>query len=139
MNKVSISIVFFVSIFLSKTSFGACHGKFINPVTDICWECVMPITIAGVTWNKGKVPRKRDTNNPRNPVCMCTKNNILIPGITIGFWEPVRLADITRTPYCMVNLGGMQLSTDNLKIGGHSHKYDRKNNHTSFYHLHYYM
>src|SRR3546814_8855912 len=27
----------------------------------------------------------------------------------MGFWEPVRLADVTMKPWCFVNLGGMKL------------------------------
>ena len=30
-------------------------------------------------------------------------------GIAMGFWEPVRLADVSMKPWCFVNLGGMKL------------------------------
>jgi conjugal transfer pilus assembly protein TraU len=33
----------------------------------------------------------------------------LRPGIAMGFWEPVRLADVSMKPWCFVNLGGMKL------------------------------
>ena len=26
-----------------------CTGKFPNPITDICWSCILPITIGGAT------------------------------------------------------------------------------------------
>ncbi|KJV54125.1 conjugal DNA transfer TraU domain protein [Orientia tsutsugamushi str. Kato PP] len=29
-----------------------------------------------------------------------------IPGIPVGFWEPVRLVDVTKSQMCMVSLGG---------------------------------
>nr|WP_284525246.1 TraU family protein [Orientia tsutsugamushi] len=24
-----------------------CVGRFVNPITDVCWKCLFPITIAG--------------------------------------------------------------------------------------------
>ena len=26
-----------------------CTGKFPNPITDICWSCILPLSIGGVT------------------------------------------------------------------------------------------
>jgi len=46
------------------------------------------------------------TPNPASPVCYCNPYRV---GLAIGFWEPVRLVDVTRTPFCMVGLGGIQL------------------------------
>ena len=44
---------------------GKCNGRFLNPITDICWSCMFPITI-------GKTPlirssKFKDTKNPRVP------------------------------------------------------------------------
>ena len=38
-------------------------------------------------------------------MCLCG----LRPGIAMGFWEPVRLADVSMKPWCFVNLGGIKL------------------------------
>lgn len=117
-----------------------CNGKFINPITDICWSCIMPITIGGIHIGVDKsVPKKRDTKNPDSIICYCRRNNVLLPGITIGFFEPVRLVDITRTPFCMVNLGGIELGSDKKKISSFNRSYDGRHVHDSFYHLHYYI
>ena len=40
-----------------------------------------------------------DTANPSSPVCFCDNPPRL--GLSIGYWEPVRLVDVTRTPFCM--------------------------------------
>jgi conjugal transfer pilus assembly protein TraU len=118
-----------------------CKGRFVNPLTDICWSCILPINIGGYSIGKGSVPKKRDTANPKNPVCICTKANIPIPGISIGFWEPVRLVDITRTPYCMTNLGGMSIGSSNRKISSYERRHSATGriSHNSFYHVHYYV
>jgi conjugal transfer pilus assembly protein TraU len=82
---------------------GRCTGKFVNPITDICWSCLFPISIGGLKIWPSSRP---DTSNPALcPVCLCG----LRPGIAMGFWEPVRLADVSMKPWCFVNLGGMKL------------------------------
>ena len=132
---ISICMTYYPAL-ASKT----CQGRFVNPISDICWSCLMPISIGGFNIGKGQAPKKRDTHNPTFPVCTCIKENIPIPGITIGFWEPVRLIDITRTPYCMVNLGGMQLAASDLsKVSSYQRGYDKHHAHHSFYHVHYYI
>ena len=27
---------------------GRCTGKFVNPITDICWSCLFPVSIGGL-------------------------------------------------------------------------------------------
>ena len=72
----------------------------------------MPISIGSINIGKDIDTKKRDISNPKSPICGCMKANIPVPGISIGFWEPVRLVDITRTPYCLTNLGGVQVGFD---------------------------
>lgn len=115
-----------------------CKGRFVNPITDICWECLLPISIGGLSIGKGGSPKKRDIKNPTSPVCGCIKDNVPIPGLSIGFWEPVRLVDVTRTPYCLVNLGGIAIGSNDSKISSYRKGRGGSSGH-SFYHLHYYI
>lgn len=116
----------------------ACYGKWVNPITDVCWKCLFPLSIAGV---KVADPNK-DKATPlgsKQFFCHCADSGQV--GIPIGFWEPFRMADVTYKPFCMVNLGGMDLKvkmrvpdgTIGLKQGG---KTARK---TAFYHVHWYV
>ena len=92
-----------------------CKGHFVNPITDICWDCLFPLTIGKSELVHGDYP---DTENPDNPVCMCpTQAGLPRPGISVGFWEPFALVDVTRKPYCMVNLG-VQLNIKDQGLGG---------------------
>jgi conjugal transfer pilus assembly protein TraU len=116
-----------------------CKGHFVNPITDICWSCLLPISIGALNIGKGSTPKKRDTKNPSSPICLCTKGNVPIPGISIGFWEPTRLIDITRTPYCMTNLGGISLGSDMRKVSSFNNSYEGRHVHDAFYHVHYYI
>ena len=91
----------------------ACTGRFVNPITDICWDCVFPITIGSMQIVGLNVP---DTPNPGSPICWC---GTPIPriGITVGFWEPLRLVDVSRAPGCFSNLGGIEINPGSVKRG----------------------
>ncbi|ABE04511.1 MULTISPECIES: conjugal transfer pilus assembly protein TraU [Rickettsia] len=127
-------IMFIIIILLGNYSYASigCVGRFVNPITDICWKCLFPITIGGV---KVVPSPMADTNNPRQIICFCPKAGIPmpIPGIPIGFWEPVRLVDVTKSPMCMVSLGGINLGTSMQK----GVKDDIEG--SSFYHVHWYI
>lgn len=142
--RCNMIILLFFTLAISPKAQGSfpCSGRFINPITDICWSCLLPISIGPLKVGSGVAPRKRDTENPVSPICMCLKGSpaMPVPGITFGFWEPVRLVDITRTPYCMTSLGGMQLGRqDHSKISSYNRSYGKKISHNSFYHVHYYI
>jgi conjugal transfer pilus assembly protein TraU len=90
---------------------GTCHGRFPNPITDICWQCIFPISIGGFALGLGQ----EDIENPPNPICFCP---IPLPpyvrmGLEIGFWEPSRIIESTRTPFCFPALGGVTVGASN--------------------------
>ncbi|UCQ29568.1 conjugal transfer pilus assembly protein TraU (plasmid) [Edwardsiella tarda] len=93
-----------------------CDGNFVNPISDICWECIFPMSIGNVKVFSGDAP---DTQNPSLPLQICP----LVPvgfriGMAIGYWEPFALTDVTRSPYCMVNLGGFNIPVGKVGAGG---------------------
>ena len=120
---------------LSCNSYGKCIGRFVNPITDICWSCLFPITICGLKVS----PNNEDTDNPHTPICACGKPSSRI-GLPISFWEPARLIDVTRVKFCLVNMGGIQIGSDsvrghgNISMGATTH-----NIKNSFYQVHYYL
>ena len=126
----------FILLLISSSLEASCVGRFVNPITDICWRCIFPITIAGRAVTRGE-----DTPNSHQLICWCPKPPLpAVPGIPISFWEPVRLIDITRTPYCMVNLGGLQIGP-RTGVKGHGTVGHARNGHmqTSFYQVHWYV
>jgi conjugal transfer pilus assembly protein TraU len=134
----SLILSFMVCLFLSsKVQASPCVGKFTNPITDICWSCIFPISIGNITIYSGG---REDTKNPSSPICVC-ESPLIVPrvGITIGFWEPVRLAEVTRTPYCMVGLGGISFGDPTRKHGGNAYSNSNDALKHSFYHIHWYM
>jgi conjugal transfer pilus assembly protein TraU len=133
MRHILIIASFLAFQFQTTDANAGCVGKFVNPITDICWKCIFPITIAGV-----KVMSGEDTPNVSAPLCYCKDPPRI--GIPISFWEPVRLVDVTRTPFCMVNMGGVVIGPNKGVVGkgslSHTHKGHGKH---SFYQVHYYV
>jgi conjugal transfer pilus assembly protein TraU len=112
-----------------------CSGKFPNPVTDICWSCILPITIGGM--KMGDLDNQEDIENPTNPVCSCTTNPTI--GISVGFWEPARHVEVVRKPFCLVSLGGIDLNPGiAAPEGARFTRSEGDGDGGSFYHAHYY-
>ncbi len=138
MQLITIKIFILIS-FISTCSYasGTCQGNFVNPITDVCWSCLFPITIGSMEVFGGSVPDTRE--HPSSPLCACPEKNggVPVPGISTGFWEPVAMTDVTRTPFCMVNLGGMQLSFGSAYAMGETETANSDHN-NSFYYVHWY-
>ena len=115
----------------------SCHGRITNPVTDVCWECVFPITLGNnVSLSNSTFT---DVKTDADPFCACAGKASVTLGLNIGFWEPIRTIEIVRRPFCFPSLGEMQLTdahwapahgrTPSPKVRGHR---------TSFYQVHWY-
>ncbi len=111
-----------------------CQGKFINPIKDICWQCLFPITVAGVSLNKGS----KDFTKYTKIVCACAGTPPKI-GIPMSFWEPSRLVDVTRSAYCLVGMGGISVGTESVTNRGSVGRTDELTTQNSFYHVHWYV
>lgn len=110
--RIKLFIMIIIFSFASN-SHAACHGKMVNFFSDVCWKCMLPITIMGAKLGDG-----RDTPNPKNMFCHCTKKlGIPMIGMPVSYWEAVKIVEVTQTPYCMVSLGGIQLMQDQSKSG----------------------
>jgi conjugal transfer pilus assembly protein TraU len=80
----------------------------------------------------GNGTKATDPDNPNIWACFCPKGGSKsFPGISLGYWQPTRVVEVTRTSGCMVNLGfefGMDDPTSQTAI-------DSKD---AAYNLHYY-
>ena len=128
-----------VLLFTLLTSFitnaGSCHGHFVNPITDVCWSCLFPLSLGQNNLvSSNHLP---DTKNPQSPVCECPGNPLPRFGLTLGYWEPVNLVDVTRTPFCLVNLGGVSMTFGKYYRKG-TVETDSNLSNQSFYHVHWY-
>lgn len=113
-----------------------CNGKFPNPVTDICWSCLMPLTIGSAT--VANIDGQEDIPNPALALCSCVVNPVV--GIAIGFWEPARLIEVVRKPFCLPTLGGVSLDPGiAAPHGGTRGKQPGGQSSGAFYQAHFYM
>jgi conjugal transfer pilus assembly protein TraU len=123
-----------LSIVIYPSAFAAtCRGHIINPVTDVCWRCLFPITIGSSTVVSSDLP---DAPNPHKTFCVCKKDPFPIIGLAMGYWEPIALVDVTRTPYCFVNLGGLHLNSESNAAG--VVETQRPDQNGGFYYVHVY-
>lgn len=106
MNK---SLVFLILLTLLPAGVWAgnagCKGTVLNPVTDICWDCMFPVRVGSVESGSGEgagvAPGKTDP-----PACACpTAAGNVIVGLNYGFWEHSRLIEVTKDPLCFPSLG----------------------------------
>jgi len=70
---------------LSAAADPSCEGRFVNPITDVCWRCIFPLSLGSVQVGKGDLP---DTSNPGSPLQLCPAPPPLFvrPGLAIGEW-----------------------------------------------------
>lgn len=115
-----------------------CDGRFLNPVGDICWRCLLPLSIgAAPVMQDSNYP---DTPNPAAPVCMCPMPPpiFLRFGLSAGWWEPTFMVEVTRTPFCMATLD-VELPDLGLVVPGGVHAPKRNTaDNEDFYHVHWY-
>jgi len=110
-----------------------CNTKFVNPFTDVAWECLYPIRMAGFNISpSGPDPESR----VEKMLCSCQDGAFNRIGVTVGFREPARLMDVTKMAFCMAALG-FSLGQDSLWAGG-SQKADAQVADTYTAQTHYY-
>lgn len=103
-------IIFLAAFFLimkATPCSAICRGKPLNPVTDVCWQCIFPITLGGV--EIGKVAGLLDPpqSKDKKPICVCPMPPPIFVriGIPLTFWEPARIVETVKDPFCFPSLG----------------------------------
>ena len=90
-------------VFSASVANAICNARFLNPITEVCWDCIFPISVGGLSMNLGT--SRPDTRNPGFPLCVCPAFPIPRVGLAIGIWEPARLVDVSNETGCFSNLG----------------------------------
>lgn len=82
-------------------------------ITGICWNCIFPITLAGGVMKLGDPDEQKAPEDANDrPTCACPSNPmdpIPLPGLAVSFWEPARIIEVVRTPFCMASFGGTKI------------------------------
>ena len=115
-------------------SAAACHGRFPNPLTDVCWRCIFPIHIGPARISMGM----EDAGAAPPLICTCPAPPPLFVrfGLGVSFWEPARVAEVVRTPFCAPLLGGVELADLSTVPAGTGHAGPAGGE--AYYHVHWY-
>ena len=77
-------------------------------ISSVPWKELFPIRIGLAKLGSGKEPNHRAKTS--TGLCMCEDSaGMFHPGVTTGFWRPQRLIELTRSPGCLMALGGHKL------------------------------
>ncbi|MEZ8733651.1 TraU family protein [Vibrio sp. 10N.239.312.D08] len=103
-------------LLLSKSNAGGLDSEcpdseyFAGLITDICWTCVIPISLFGLS----------DPPEGAYDEFLCSCPDLLgipQPGMAVGFFSPDQIMEVSTIPYCSPTLGGIQLFDDYTHIG----------------------
>lgn len=130
-------MVLMTALFHSSVSTAAVtnagDGRWVNPISDVCWNCLFPMSLGSIQLAAGPQP---DTSNPASPIQLCSYGIFYRIGLAIGYWEPTAMTDVTREPGVMVNMGGFKIDLGRTGTGTAGQS-DRPNA-GAFYHVHWY-
>lgn len=122
-----ILLFFFIFIINIPGVYAKCTGRFVNPITDLCWDCIFPISI-GAAELPASTAARPDIENFSSPICICPNSKLLglpTPGLAVGMWEPIRMVDVTKRPFCMTSIGGIELNPG-ISIGAGAAPYENE-------------
>jgi conjugal transfer pilus assembly protein TraU len=96
------------------------------------YGAILPIRIAGITLLSGRLPDAQNAVN--SPLCLC---NVPFPriGVPVSFFEPSRLIEVVKDPYCFPTMG-VGLGVTSLLKGT---KGDGRDRARTFFQSHYYI
>ncbi|MCG9628814.1 TraU family protein [Vibrio mediterranei] len=115
-------LLFGLSLWSAQSQAGATCGStgMLNPITDICWDCIFPLRI-GSTTTAPSTQGLPDDNAGGSPVGECPAPPPVFyrVGVNLSYWEPYSLVDVVREPYCLENLGfSIAGGAGAMKMGG---------------------
>lgn len=115
--------------------FGCPDAGLLGPrlIDGICWSCMMPMKIMGAKIGSGKIP----SGATSKALCSC-KDGLGVPkfGYTSGLWNPSRVVEVVRNPWCLPSLGGKKLM-DNYRLMGGAEKISLDSTDSDFRSVHF--
>ena len=107
-----------ISLLFMSTSIAeaVCKGSIINPITDVRWKCMFPISLGGVSAAEIPFPEAKDAiisdkalSGAISPVCTCM-DPLPRVGITFSMNNVFRIVETVKDPLCFPTLG-MQIGS----------------------------
>ena len=129
--------IFIFLIFMQVNLFAVCAptgALTVDIILKADYTAMFPLRIAGIPIVPGRI---QDVGGSvSSPICIC-KDPIPRIGIPVSFFEPSRLIEVVKDPYCFPSMG-FGLTTSGGALGGTSGD-DGSGNQSTFYQAHYYI
>lgn len=133
----TFTISLFVSVFADAADI-QCKGTALNPVTDVCWQCIFPVKIGGrISVGGGGQQDLPDANE--NPFCTCGGAGSFTVGVRVSFWEPARMVETVNNAYCFPGLGTGLTNPAPGTLNGSQGTVESSGGNSSFAQAHYYI
>ncbi len=136
-----IILILIISISNSRDAVAVCKGIVHNPLTEVCWECIFPISIGGVTVSKNPGDYLSDKPDIKSPICTCP-GPLGVPrvGIPVSFWEPARYIETVKDAYCFPSMGfGLKNPSNGLLDGSNTCGGGAQEGTSTFLQAHYFI
>lgn len=131
-----VLVVIAAGLMADKARAACTDSSMINPINDIVWDCIFPISIAGIPLDFGEHP---PDNERGGFFCECPGQGITGMGFQVSFWEPARMIDTVQDAWCFPGLGmSMSAGAGSGYVGGGSYQSNATRN-IAFGHYHYYI
>jgi len=109
-----MAVIYFATVSVALAE--ACQGTPLNPLTDVCWECMFPARFGAIEF--GRAGDTLPGANSGSPVCGCADGSGIVAGMKVAFWEHAYLVETVKDPWCTVALGtGLDTGMNEL-LGG---------------------
>ena len=136
LNRKSFILTAIICALNTGEASAVCTGTFLNPVTDVCWQCMFPMQIGGASYGNGQ----ENPAGPVNiPVCACAAGANVVIGVSVAFWEQARLVETVKDPYCFPSLGAGMNNPSPGMLAGDSQSPENTDSNTSFIQDHWYV
>lgn len=117
--------------------------------TKTCWSGMFPIHMGGIVKVKSNSGNSPPSDYNKSKLCRCSPDyasgKTPVGGFTVGLWQPARLMELTRRPYCFPSILGTQAATSLASAGGERQIGGNiapvpvtATKYSSFYHFHYF-
>ena len=105
-------------------------------ISDICWDCILPIQVSGIEIFSGTNPVPADAAD--DVICLCDGPGGIRLGTTFGMWMPTHIYETTYKAGCSPTLGGVTIAIADRRYGGSEGHIEYDMQMESFNHVHVY-
>jgi conjugal transfer pilus assembly protein TraU len=139
-RSLSSLLIALALCFMPLTAHAICAGSPHNPLTEVCYQCMFPFKIAGVTVARAPTDTPDAPDAASAPICVCP---IPTPpffrvGISVSFWEPARFVEVVKDAYCFPSIGvGFGSPRAGFLNGGSEDGANTQENASTFFQAHY--